>query len=41
MSEISDNDKITHKNCYQKISNTCQKILRGLLFKLFETVAIF
>ena len=34
MSEISDNNKITHKNY-------CQKSLKGQIFKFFETVAIF
>ena len=38
MSKISDNNKITHKNCG---SDTCQKFLKWLLFKFFETIAIF
>ena len=41
MSEIFDNNKITYKNCCQKIYEACQKFLKGPIFKSFETMAIF
>ena len=40
MQEISDNNKITHKNYYKKISDTYKKFLKGLIsFEFFKTVA--
>ena len=41
MSEISDNNKITHKNYCKKIYDMRKFFFEMLIFKFFETVTIF
>ena len=41
MSKNFDNNKITNKNDCKKISDTYNKFLKGLVFKLFKTMSIF